>query len=235
MSQKIKVVIADFDLAERDKLKKYLASEKQIEIVGEAKDSTGCIETVHRVEPNIALIREDLPGVGGLDAAEQIIAEKGDAVAVLIILSANAGMDVMNRIFRAGIKGFVTRPIDEDRLVEEIHRVSALLVKTGQKASDVVVSMPSAAEHQVISVTGPRGGCGKTVLATNLAAALVQANEHAALVDFNLFGGDVSMLLDLTPRRTIGDLLPGFGGIDADVVESVLVKHSSGCQFWQHL
>jgi len=61
-----------------------------------------------------------------------------------------------------------------------------------------------------------------------LAASLVHASEHTALVDFNLFGGDIAMLLDLTPRRTIGDLLPGFGGIDADVVESVMVKHSLG-------
>jgi pilus assembly protein CpaE len=36
------------------------------------------------------------------------------------------------------------------------------------------------------------------------------------------------MLLDLTPRRTLGDLLPGFGGIDYDVVDSVMVKHASG-------
>jgi pilus assembly protein CpaE len=36
------------------------------------------------------------------------------------------------------------------------------------------------------------------------------------------------MLLDVTPKRTLGDLLPGFGGIDYDVVDSVMSKHSSG-------
>ena len=36
------------------------------------------------------------------------------------------------------------------------------------------------------------------------------------------------MLLDVTPKRTLGDLLPGFGGIDYDVVDSVMNKHASG-------
>jgi pilus assembly protein CpaE len=48
------------------------------------------------------------------------------------------------------------------------------------------------------------------------------------LLDLNLWGGDIAMLLDMTPRRTLGDLLPGFGGIDYDVIDSVIVKHASG-------
>jgi len=53
-------------------------------------------------------------------------------------------------------------------------------------------------------------------------------SEKIALIDLNLWGGDIAMLLDMTPRRTLGDLLPGFGGIDYDVVDSVIGKHSSG-------
>jgi pilus assembly protein CpaE len=80
----------------------------------------------------------------------------------------------------------------------------------------------------VITVTGPRGGCGKTVIATNLAVAMVRQDTKTALIDLNLWGGDVAMLLDVAPSRTLVDLLPGFGGIDRDVVESVISKHSSG-------
>ncbi|NQU09455.1 P-loop NTPase, partial [bacterium] len=85
-----------------------------------------------------------------------------------------------------------------------------------------------AARTRVITITGPRGGCGKSVLATNLAVSLGAHSDKIALVDLNLWGGDIAMLLDLTPRRTLGDLLPGFGGIDHDVVDSVIVKHGSG-------
>jgi pilus assembly protein CpaE len=58
--------------------------------------------------------------------------------------------------------------------------------------------------------------------------SMSSTSERIALVDLNLWGGDISMLLDMTPRRTLGDLLPGFGGIDYDVVDSVIGKHSSG-------
>jgi len=48
------------------------------------------------------------------------------------------------------------------------------------------------------------------------------------LLDLNLIGGDVAVLLDLIPQRTLGDLMPTFVGIDDDVMDSVMVKHACG-------
>jgi pilus assembly protein CpaE len=227
----INVIIAENELGEREKLKSLLAGESDIQVVGEARDGKECLDLVGRHRPDVVLIKEDLPVVNGLAAAEQISADLPE-VGVILILTGSEGQEVWHKMLRAGIKEFVTRPVTADRLLEEIRKVSAIQSKatkrTGTTPPTPAAAQPEAPKHRVITITGPRGGCGKTVIATNLAVALARASENVALVDLNLWGGDVAMLLDVSPKRTLGDLLPGFGGIDYDVVDSVMSKHATG-------
>ena len=228
--ESITVIIAENELNEREKIKGLLGGEKDIEVVGEARDGKECLELVSRERPNVVLIREDLPVVNGLTAAEQIAGEMPE-VGVILLLSGSEGEEVWHKMLRAGIKEFITRPFTADRVLEEVRKVAAIQAKVAKRtttATPASTTEPKGAKRQIVTVTGPRGGCGKTVIAANLAVALASASEKVALVDLNLWGGDVAMLLDITPKRTLGDLLPGFGGIDYDVVDSVMNKHPSG-------
>lgn len=229
MDRVIKIIIADNEAGEREKLKSLLAGEADIQVVGEARDGKECLDMAVRQRPDIVLVKQDLPVISGLDAAEKITAEMPE-IGVILILTGQEGEEVWHKMLRAGIKEFVTRPIAGDRLLEEVRKVTNLQAKAAAKkaGTPAVPVEPEGPRRQIITVTGPRGGCGKTVIASNLAVALASASEKISLVDLNLWGGDVAMLLDLTPRRTLGDLLPGFGGIDYDVVDSVMVKHGSG-------
>jgi pilus assembly protein CpaE len=228
MDRVIKIVVADNELGEREKLKSLLAGEADIQVVGEARDGKECLDMAVRQRPDIVLVKQDLPVISGLDAAEKITAEMPE-IGVILILTGQEGEEVWHKMLRAGIKEFVTRPITADRLLEEVRKVMNLQAKAAKKTAAPTAGVePEGPKRQIITVTGPRGGCGKTVIASNLAVAMASASEKIALVDLNLWGGDVAMLLDLTPRRTLGDLLPGFGGIDYDVVDSVMVKHASG-------
>ena len=225
--ESITVIIAENELSEREKIKGLLAGEKDIQVVGEARDGKECLDLVSRQRPNIVLIKEDLPVVNGLTAAEQITAEMPE-VGVILILSGSEGEEVWHKMLRAGIKEFITRPLTADRLLEEVRKVTTMQAKAAKRVATATSAEANGPKRQIITITGPRGGCGKTVIAANLAVALADVSEKVALVDLNLWGGDVAMLLDVTPKRTLGDLLPGFGGIDYDVVDSVMNKHSSG-------
>ena len=227
---RITVIIAENELSEREKLKGQLANEQDIEVIGEARDGKECLDLVKKHRPDILLIKEDLPVVNGLTVAEQIASELPD-VGLILILGGSEGQEVWHKMLRAGIKEFLTRPITPDRLLEEVRKVHGIQAKAAKRVTMAIPSAPAQPEgpkRRVITITGPRGGCGKTVIATNLAVALAGVSEKVALVDLNLWGGDVAMLLDVSPKRTLGDLLPGFGGIDYDVVDSVMSKHSSG-------
>src|SRR5213593_1263981 len=185
----ITVILAENELAEREKLKSLLANEADIQVIGEARDG--------RQRPTVALIKEDLPVLNGLAAAEQISMEMPE-VGVILVLTGSEGEEVWHKMLRAGIKEFMTRPIAGDRLTEEVRKV-ARLQKPAKKAG-AAAPEAEAPKRRIITVTGPRGGCGKTVVATNLAVAMARESEKIALIDLNLWGGDIAMLLDMTPR-----------------------------------
>ncbi len=72
----------------------------------------------------------------------------------------------------------------------------------------------------MITVFSPKGGSGKTVLATNLAVAAARSGVSTLLVDLDLQFGDSALTLGVTPRATIADLVASAGDIDAEKLEA---------------
>ncbi|HUJ70804.1 MAG TPA: response regulator transcription factor, partial [Verrucomicrobiae bacterium] len=158
---RINVIIAENESSEREKLKGQLAGEPDFQIVGEARDGKECVELVTRHRPDVVLIKEDLPVLNGLAAAEQITSELPE-VGVILILTGSEGQEVWHKMLRAGIKEFVTRPLVTERLVEEVRKVATLQAKAAKFAGVAAAAPAVAAEgpkRQVVTVTGPRGGC----------------------------------------------------------------------------
>jgi pilus assembly protein CpaE len=82
---------------------------------------------------------------------------------------------------------------------------------------------------KLITVFSAKGGCGKTTLATNLAAALAdRGRREVCLVDLDLAFGDVAIALQLFPAHTIADAVPLAETLDAQAVLSLLTPHSPG-------
>jgi flagellar biosynthesis protein FlhG len=92
---------------------------------------------------------------------------------------------------------------------------------------------------QVIAVTGGKGGVGKTNVSVNLSLALAELGRRVMLLDADLGLANVDVLLGLTPKRTLADviegrcelrdvLLQGPGGIR-------IVPAASGTQSMVHL
>lgn len=83
-------------------------------------------------------------------------------------------------------------------------------------------------DGKMVTLIGPKGGSGKTLVAVNLAAALTAAGRRVVVVDLDLQFGDVGLALGLTPETTVYDLLSSGGSMDAEKVEAFLAKHESG-------
>ncbi len=81
----------------------------------------------------------------------------------------------------------------------------------------------------LVTVFSAKGGCGKTTVATNLAAALADGGRRqVCLVDLDLAFGDVAIALQLFPAHTIADAVPLAGSLDAQALSSLLTPHSPG-------
>lgn len=90
-------------------------------------------------------------------------------------------------------------------------------------------SVPQPAGGKIICLFGGKGGTGRTTLAVNLAMALGSTlKRRVALVDLDLQLGDVAMMLDLQPERTIADLVPVLDKLDAELLQGYMTPHASG-------
>src|SRR5919201_1549876 len=81
---------------------------------------------------------------------------------------------------------------------------------------------------KIITVLSPKGGTGKTVIATNLAAAFASEGARTLLLDLDLQFGDAAIMLGLEPDKTLYDLVVGPGELDPEKLAAFTTTHESG-------
>jgi pilus assembly protein CpaE len=81
-----------------------------------------------------------------------------------------------------------------------------------------------------IAVYSAKGGLGTTSIAVNLAFGLAEANPNGrvALADFVVHGGDLRVMLNLSPAYDVGDLVARVEHIDAELLSSILTPSAGG-------
>jgi pilus assembly protein CpaE len=82
---------------------------------------------------------------------------------------------------------------------------------------------------RIITVFSPKGGTGKTVTATNLAAAFAKHEKRRTLLlDLDLQFGDAAIMLGLEPEKTIYDLVTAPGELDSEKLAGYVTTHTCG-------
>ncbi|MCF4122811.1 AAA family ATPase [Antribacter sp. KLBMP9083] len=88
---------------------------------------------------------------------------------------------------------------------------------------------PAASRGRVVSVLSPKGGVGKTTVATNLAVGLAKAAPGSTvLVDLDVQFGDVASALNLAPQHSLADMVGDAASRDAMVLKTLLTQHETG-------
>jgi cellulose biosynthesis protein BcsQ len=84
---------------------------------------------------------------------------------------------------------------------------------------------PSTTGSRIVSVVSPKGGCGKTTVALNLAVSLARQGRSVLLVDADV-NGDVLSAIDSRERAEVGiyDLLTNTGRVERALLPTMLSK-----------
>jgi pilus assembly protein CpaE len=86
-----------------------------------------------------------------------------------------------------------------------------------------------ARHGRIVTIFSPKGGTGKTVIATNLAAAIAkQDGKRVLLLDLDLQFGDAAIMLGVEPEKTIYDLVVAPGELDTEKLAGYVTKHACG-------
>lgn len=145
-----------------------------------------------------------------------------------IVLVAEPDTHLVLRAMRSGVRDIVPAAVSEDELKVLLHRVSEN-VAVRIVAPQVEVASVPADPHRVIVISGPKGGVGRSTIATNVAVALSRnAPMDTVLIDLDLQFGDAGGLLNLTPVHTIADAFRSAASSDTLILKTFLTVHPSG-------
>ena len=135
---------------------------------------------------------------------------------------------VLGDALRAGVREVVDAR-DLSGLTAAVRR-TRVLGRALRDNADVPGSLDEPGPRgRVLTVFSAKGGCGKTTVATNLAAVLADGGRRqVVLVDLDLAFGDVAIALQLFPSHTIADAIPLGDTLDAQGVAGLLTPHSPG-------
>jgi pilus assembly protein CpaE len=237
LETKIRVLIVDDIPETRENVRKLLYFEKDIEVVGAAANGTEGIEMARSLRPDIVLMDINMPDIDGISATEAISQSVPEVQ--IIMMSVQGETDYLRRSMLAGAREFLVKPFSADELIASIRRVHQLKPKAAPVQPEILRPRPiestgglatalGAREGDIVSVYSPKGGAGCSTIATNLALALQNENSRAALVDGDLQFGDVAVLMNLQPNRTISDIVSHMDALEPDFLNDIMLTHPSG-------
>lgn len=117
----ITILIADDHPIFRDGLRKLLATEKDFEVVGEAKDGEETLEMVREKEPDILLLDLRMPGRDGLSVLQRL--KHVAARTKVIVLTASEDKSEFIQAMKHGCSGIVLKQTATEWLYKSIRKV----------------------------------------------------------------------------------------------------------------
>jgi two-component system chemotaxis response regulator CheY len=116
-----KVMVVDDSLFMRMVIKRILV-EHGHEIVAEATNGKEAVEKYGQYQPEIVTMDITMPEMNGIEAVREIVSRYPDAK--VIMCTAMGQQPMLIDAINAGAKGFIIKPFDKRRVLEEITRVA---------------------------------------------------------------------------------------------------------------
>jgi pilus assembly protein CpaE len=148
-----------------------------------------------------------------------------DASVILVASAVTA--EVLQQALRSGVRDVLPASFTGSQLSEAVGRAESLSAQIRGTLSTGTSGGPAPeSDHKVITVFSSKGGCGKSFLASNLAVALAQrTGSEVAMVDLDLQFGDLAIMLQLFPARTIFDAAQNLDRLDTEALRGYLTPH----------
>jgi pilus assembly protein CpaE len=194
-----------------------LSRHSELELVGRADQvregagplTGGHLQTVLHATRSSALPADDIAAIREYTQAPIVLLASGEASALL------------EEALEADVADVLLLPQLTENVVFAIRKASHS-GRRGEKSR-------SRGKGRVVTVFSPKGGTGKTVMATNLSASLAKhVNKRTLLLDLDLQFGDAAIMLGIEPEKTIQDLVTAPGELDTEKLAGYTSRHSSG-------
>lgn len=144
----------------------------------------------------------------------------------LILMITDQVETISLRAMRAGVSDLLPSTADADQVSQALGEAKRLAEKLATRPVNTDDGEPTG---RVITVVSPKGGAGKTTVATNLAVALASAVPNSTvIVDLDLQFGDVATALNISPQHYLPDALQSAASGDTIALKTRLTLHDTG-------
>jgi pilus assembly protein CpaE len=144
----------------------------------------------------------------------------------VVLLRDAVDVAVLGEAIRAGVREVVAA---DD--TESIRAACARSLELSRGLSGAAATPGPGHKGRVVTVFGGKGGVGKSTIATNLAVCLAAGGaRRVLLVDLDLAFGDVAIMMQLVPKRSLSDAIPMAGRMDETGLRSMLTTYAPGLE-----
>lgn len=147
---------------------------------------------------------------------------------VSVVLVTDRGAEIGLAALRAGVRDILDPEAEVGEIRAVLDRVEYAARARVMEPAAEPVSVADGRGGRVITVASPKGGVGKTTLATNLAVGIARTDQPTVLVDLDIQFGDVASGLGIEPEYTLVDTVQGPASVDTMALKTFLSRHSTG-------
>jgi pilus assembly protein CpaE len=215
MRDKIRVLLTG-DCDGFEALRASLTDSDEVEIVGHSVDVGAVTSTLigGHLDCVVHATRSSTFPAGDVAAIRE-----HSRAAVILVASGGEAASMLEQALEMDVADVLLLP-------QLTHNVVFALRKASHSRRQLQVA---TRRGRVITVFSPKGGTGKTVISTNLAAVLAKTEgKRTLLLDLDLQFGDAAIMLGLEPTKTIYDLVVAPGELDSEKLAGYVTKHPCG-------
>ena len=214
----IAVLLADDQHLVRAGFRSLLKRDKEIVVAGEASTGDEAVRTARTLRPDVVLMDIRMPGLDGIAATRQIIADPGLRDCRVLILTTFETDEYVFAALAAGASGFLTKEVDPEGLRHAVRVVAAGDALLSPSVTRRVVGQFA---HRPTPAARPGGD--------RLAALTAREREVVRLVATGLSNEDIARELVISPLTAKTHITRAIGKLGLrDRVQLVIVAFEDG-------
>ena len=197
-------------------LREALSQHAELELVGASEhvaQATGALAGGHLDCILHATRSDSFPGT-------EVAAIREQTRAPIVVVASHGATGILDEALEADVSDVLLLP----QLVENV----VFVVKKASHAKRAIPTTTRAQLGRVVTIFSPKGGTGKTVTASNVAASLARQGRKTLLLDLDLQFGDAAIVMGIEPEKTIYDLVVAPGELDFEKLAGYTTKHACG-------
>lgn len=226
-NDRIRTLVAAADARTQASLLSALKGSGDIEIVGATTDADVALKVVRQRRPHVVVGSLDLSPISGTELTREIRLNYADISVVLV--AEQSGLGAFKSAMHVGASDFLVMPFDGEELPMAIRRAFHFTRERVERGQVVSSTVGGSVDGRIVVVCGPKGGSGKTTVATGMAMTASRTFPgQVSLIDLDLQFGNVDLFLNLEGDRNLRSLGPVLQELDREAVNSVVQATPTG-------